>query len=174
MKQTGYLKVFFDWQERFQKLSDAELGRLLRAAISYKRDGLVPQLTGREELLFDGLKLEIDRDIEAYDAMCRSRQSAGRAGAAARWQPDGKHGKCHFADGKHGKEEDKEKDKDKDFSFGAQARRDNLQSLIGTKDDRARSSRQRRNSFLDGCPNRPVSFDDMQGIVVDLTPSMPP
>ena len=70
MKRTGYLKVFLDWQERFRKLSDAELGRLIRAALTYMREGVEPQLTGREELVFDGVRPKIDRDNEAYDATC--------------------------------------------------------------------------------------------------------
>ena len=124
MKRTGYLKVFLDWQERFRKLSDAELGRLIRAALTYMREGVVPQLTGREELVFDGVRPKIDRDKEAYDATCEARRRAGKAGAEARWKADGKNGKSHFEHGKNGQEEekDKEEEQDKDALLRAQAR----------------------------------------------------
>ena len=114
---TGYLKVFVDWRERYQKLSDAEFGRLVRAAIAYKADGVVPQLNGREDLVWDGIKIDIDMDNERYSAVCEAKSEAGRRGAEARWgnkreKPNGKDGKSHLPNGKDGQEEDKEKDKE--------------------------------------------------------------
>ena len=57
-----YLKLFVDSLEKHRKLNDAEFGRLIRAALSYKATGVEVDLSGREELLWDGIKLEIDRD----------------------------------------------------------------------------------------------------------------
>lgn len=116
---TGYLKVFVDWRERYQKLSDAEFGRLVRAAIAYKADGVVPQLNGREDLVWDGIKIDIDMDNERYSAVCEAKSEAGRRGAEARWsnkreKPNGKDGKSHLPNGKYGQEEDKDKEKDKE------------------------------------------------------------
>lgn len=112
----GYLKLFVDCLEKYRKLNDAEFGRLIRAALTYKRDGVEMELNGREELLWDGMKLDIDRDNEAYKETVASRSEAGKKGAAARWQNDGKNGKCHLPYGKNGqdKEEDKDKDKEED------------------------------------------------------------
>ena len=116
-----YLKLFVDSLERYQKLSDAEFGRLIRAGLIYKATGTVPELNGREELLFDGMKLDIDRDNEQYTATCAARSEAGRRGAEARWNgnchlPDSKNSKSHLPYGKNGqdKEEDKEEDKEKE------------------------------------------------------------
>ena len=100
-----YLKVWVDDLEQYRKLSDAEYGRLIRAALHYKRTGEEPQLTGREELMWDGKKLEIDRDKERQNSVSNSRAEAGRKGAAARWQSDSKNnknGKCHLPYGKNG------------------------------------------------------------------------
>ena len=58
----SYLKLFVDCLDRYQKLNDAEFGRLIRAALSYKATGVEVKLMGREELLWDGMKLDIDRD----------------------------------------------------------------------------------------------------------------
>ena len=74
--QEVYLKVFFDWMDRFRKLSDAEFGQLIRAAILYKRDGSVSDLDGRVELLFDVIKPDMDRDT------ARSREATARRRAA--------------------------------------------------------------------------------------------
>ena len=119
----SYLKVFVDWGERYQKLTDAEFGRLIRAAIAYKASGTEPELSGREELLWDGIKIDIDRDNERYNATCSARSEAGRRGAEARWNSnshdgDGKNSKSHLPYGKNSqdKEEEKEKDKDKDIN----------------------------------------------------------
>lgn len=114
-----YLKLFVDSLERYQKLSDAEFGRLIRAGLIYKATGTVPQLNGREELLFDGMKLDIDRDNEQYTATCAARSEAGRRGAEARWNGnchngDGKNGKSHLPYGKNGQDKEEDKDKDKD------------------------------------------------------------
>ena len=115
----SYLKVFVDWGERYQKLTDAEFGRLIRAAIAYKASGTEPELNGREELLWDGIKIDIDRDNERYNATCSARSEAGKRGAEARWNNnshdgDGKNSKSHLPYGKNSQDKEKEKDKDKD------------------------------------------------------------
>lgn len=111
-----YLKLFVDARERYQKLSDAEFGRLIRAALTYKAEGVEVKLQGREELMWDGIKLDIDRDNERQKSMNKSRAEAGKKGAETRWQKDGKNSKSHLPYGKNGydKEEDKEKDKEKE------------------------------------------------------------
>ena len=57
-----YLKVFVDSLEKYRKLNDAEFGRLMRAALTYKATGEVVELMGREEILLDGIMLEIDQE----------------------------------------------------------------------------------------------------------------
>ena len=115
----SYLKVFVDWGERYQKLTDAEFGRLIRAAIAYKASGTEPELNGREELLWDGIKIDIDRDNERYNATCFARSEAGKRGAEARWNNnshdgDGKNSKSHLSYGKNSQDKDKDKEKEKD------------------------------------------------------------
>lgn len=109
-----YLKLFVDVRERYQKLSDAEFGRLIRAALTYKSEGVEVKLQGREELMWDGMKLDIDRDNERQKSVNDSRAEAGRKGAESRWQKDGKNSKCHLPYSKNSYDKDKEGDKDKD------------------------------------------------------------
>ena len=110
-----YLKIFTDAEERYKKLSDAEFGRLIRAGLHYKETGEEIELTGRESLLWDVLKLDIDRDNQKYNSLSAARAEAGQKGAAARWQTNGKNGKSHLPYGKNGQDKDKEEDKDKDI-----------------------------------------------------------
>ena len=49
-KRLPYLKVFGDWLTRFQKLDDAQFGRLVRAAIGYVCAGEEPAIDGMEGL----------------------------------------------------------------------------------------------------------------------------
>ena len=113
-----YLKLFVDSIEKYRKLNDAEFGRLVRAALAYKATGAEANLMGREELLWDGMKLEIDRDNKKYADVASERSVAGKKGAASRWNGkmanDSKNGKSHLPYGKNGYDKDKDKDKDKD------------------------------------------------------------
>lgn len=108
-----YLKLFVDCLDKYRKLNDAEFGRLIRAALTYKRDGVEMELNGREELLWDGIKLDIDRDNKTYSDIVNLRSEAGKKGAAARWQTDSKNGKCLLPYGK-ARQKCQDKDKDKD------------------------------------------------------------
>lgn len=112
-----YLKLFVDCLEKYQKLNDTEFGRLVRAALRYKAMGAEPDDLGREALLWDGMRLDIDRDNENYSAIANARAEAGKKGAKTRWQTDSKNsknGKCHLPYGKNGQEEDKDKEKEED------------------------------------------------------------
>lgn len=109
-----YLKIFTDAEAKYRKLSDAEFGRLIRAGIHYKETGEEIPLTGRESLLWDGLKLDIDKDNEKYNSLCMARSEAGQKGAAARWQKGGKDGTSHLPYGKDGQDKDKEEDQEED------------------------------------------------------------
>ena len=136
MSNRSYLKLFVDCLEKYQKLNDTEFGRLVRAALRYKATGAEPDELGREALVWDGMRLDIDRDNESYTATCSARAEAGRKGAEARWQnhsknskngkshlPYSKNGKSHLPYSKNGqdKEEDKDKDKEEDKDIAASA-----------------------------------------------------
>lgn len=110
-----YLKIFTDAEKKYQKLSDAEFGRLIRAGLHYKGTGEEIELTGRESLLWDGLKLDIDRDTEKYGNLCAVRSAAGQKGAAARWQTKGKNSKSHLPYSKNNQDKDKEEDKEEEY-----------------------------------------------------------
>ena len=51
-----YVKAFFDWIEQVSALEDDEKGRLFVAILEYARSGEVPDMQGRESILFPVLK----------------------------------------------------------------------------------------------------------------------
>lgn len=65
-----YLKIFVDFSECMQALTDAEKGRLFVAMLNYAATGEIPDLTGAERVLWAVAKQSIDRQAEAYDNIC--------------------------------------------------------------------------------------------------------
>lgn len=63
-----YLKLFTDFIEDLEPLSDAECGRLFRAALEYARTGTPPTLSGNERFLWSNVRKQIDRSEQAYQA----------------------------------------------------------------------------------------------------------
>lgn len=73
-KMTGF--VFQDeYLERLVKLSDQELGRLVRALATYHATGETQDLAGRESVAFDFIKVDIDRIEEKYSAKCATNRN---------------------------------------------------------------------------------------------------
>lgn len=70
-KMTGF--IFQDeYLERLAKLSDQELGRLVRALAIYHATGEQQELAGRESIAYDFIKVDIDRIDAKYEAKCET------------------------------------------------------------------------------------------------------
>ena len=74
----SFLKVYFDFDEKTDELTENEKGRLLLALYRYARTGQKPVLTGNERFLFSSFKSEIDRDIATYNAKVANGSLGGR------------------------------------------------------------------------------------------------
>ena len=74
----SFLKIYFDFDEKTDELSDAEKGRLLLAMYRYALTGEKPTLTGNERFLFSTFKGEIDRDIAVYNTKITNGNMGGR------------------------------------------------------------------------------------------------
>ena len=124
---NSYLKLFVDCLEKYQKLNDTEFGRLIRAAISYKATGVEVELTGRENLLWDGMKLDIDRDNERYEQISKTNSENGKKGGRPKKADESENNRTVFSESEKSqdkdkeKEEDKDKEKDKERECGADA-----------------------------------------------------
>ena len=69
MAMTGF--IFQDkYLKRLEKLSDQEVGRLVRALSKYHATGEAQELKGRECGYYDFIKADIDEVEDAYAAKC--------------------------------------------------------------------------------------------------------
>ena len=70
MPMTGFI-CHDKYLDQMQKLSDEELGRVLRACMVYHRDGIIADnLEGFESMAFDFIKSDIDVAEAAYNKKC--------------------------------------------------------------------------------------------------------
>ena len=78
-----FVCAYFDWLDTLKRCTDEEIGRLLRAALTYARDGTKPSFAegSREDLYWWGIASQVDRDIGKYDRRAR----AGEKGNEVRW-----------------------------------------------------------------------------------------
>ena len=113
-----FVKVYYDWLDMMEPLSDEEKGRLITAVLQYASGQQVPDFVGAEKYTFYAMKSQIDRDQETYAAICAKRKEIGALGglakASKRCQTPAKASKCYQAlpnDTKTCQDKDKEKDK---------------------------------------------------------------
>lgn len=109
-----YVKAYYDWVEQTAALTDAERGRLFIAILEYARTGIVPEMEGRESILFPVFRTMLDRDDEISAERARNGVKGGK-----QTQANSSKIKQNQANGNDlkptkTKKEDKDKDKDED------------------------------------------------------------
>ena len=109
-----YLKIFTDFLEIAEGLSDNTLARLFRAMLAYALNDTEPAFKGNERALWLMVRQSIDREKEAYEAKIEADRKNGRKGAAIRWQKIAKDRDPYPTDGQDSQDKDKEKEKDED------------------------------------------------------------
>ena len=70
MAETNYFPWYDSYYERLAKLSDQEVGRLVRALMIYHRTKEPQELAGRESVAYDFIAVDIDMADEAYREKC--------------------------------------------------------------------------------------------------------
>ena len=83
-----YFVLYYDSEESFSMLRDAEAGRVLKALFRYNRDGELPEnLKAREALVFSQLRHQHDRERERYERKC----AVNKQNIQRRWdkEPEG-------------------------------------------------------------------------------------
>ena len=73
----GYIKMFYDWMDKADELTDEELGSLMRALVIYARDGKSVTPIGAAKILFPVFRIYVDGEAKAYEEMCEKRREAG-------------------------------------------------------------------------------------------------
>ena len=121
---VSYIKVYFDFEERTEGLTDTEKGRLLLAMLRYASSGEKPALNGNERFVWPMLKMEFDRQMAVYQTKVENGQRGGRPPRDAetennrnetennRTKPDGNRNETE--NNRNVQEEDKEEDKEKE------------------------------------------------------------
>lgn len=69
MQMSGFI-CHDDYLEKTARLSDTELGRVFRALMVYHRNHTEPELNERESMVFDFIKVDIDRTEKKYQEKC--------------------------------------------------------------------------------------------------------
>ena len=81
MAEKKSFLVYFDWEEPFSCLDDAELGELFRAMVKYAKSEEEPEFKNKTlYLVFTFIKNAIDRDKAAYEEKCKKNAENGRKG----------------------------------------------------------------------------------------------
>jgi DnaD/phage-associated family protein len=65
-----YWPCYHSYRKKCEKLTDQELGRLVRSLMIYSETGERQELAGRESIAFDFIADDIDRAKDKYDARC--------------------------------------------------------------------------------------------------------
>ena len=119
-KMTGF--VFQDaYLRRLEKLTDAELGQLVRALSVYHAKGEETELDGRASGAFDFIRADIDEIDERYNSKCennRRNRTNDNDRERSMTNDDDRERTPTIAD----KEKKKEKEKEKDIDDDATAR----------------------------------------------------
>ncbi len=85
MKKPKALNLYLDLYKRFEKFSDAQAGRLIKAMLRYGNTGEETDFSDdlALDVTFCGIIDQIDRDFEKYRDICQKRSEIGRRGAQA-------------------------------------------------------------------------------------------
>ena len=151
-----YLKVFTDFLEVAEGLSDGALARLFRAMLRYALDGTEPQMKSSERALWTVARQNIDRETAAYESKVEARREAGRkSGKVRREQSEQKGTNLNKTNQDKDKEKEKDNDKDKDNDF--------FSSGEGPKGPRLTAEKKETHPTLEEV----VSFSQEMGMPVD-------
>lgn len=125
--------AYHSYLDTMEALNDAECGRLFRALLEYSATGAAPELRGNERFVFPGMRSQIDRDIEKYNAKC------------ARNRENGEKGGGHSPPNAPERPRTPPKDKDKDISFPPNGVKENARAHHPTVEEVAAYCRERGN-----------------------------
>lgn len=114
MAGMNYVCLYISYLESLAPFSNEEIGRIVKAMLTYAATGEVPQFDGNERFIWPTLKAQIDRDEAAYQERCEKNRANGAKGG----RPPKKQTVILETEGfsekpKKAKEKEKEKEKEK-------------------------------------------------------------
>ena len=76
-----YICLYTSYLTSLAPYTDSQLGRLVRAMLTYRTAGEVPEFQGSERYIWPMLKDQLDRDLESYRQRCeKNRVNAAKGG----------------------------------------------------------------------------------------------
>ena len=88
MARRDFFPCFHSYLKQFEKLTDEEFGRLIRAVLKYSSTGERTELTGIAGFGFDFMAGDIDRAEAAYQEKCAENSRKGKLGGRPKKQTD--------------------------------------------------------------------------------------
>lgn len=160
-----YLKVFVDFEEDLDQLSDAECGRLFRAMLKYASSGTVPELYGNERFLWPGAKKNIDRQDDSYQSKVAAAEKARQQRNATATDIRAKQNKNSDIRNKTLiSTQDKDKDKDIKETLPNGSAKKSAQRFDPPTVEQVREYCEERGNYVD--PDRFVDFYSAKGWMV--------
>lgn len=113
MAGMNYVCLYISYLESLAPFSDDEIGRMVKAMLTYAETGEVPQFDGNERFIWPTLKAQIDRDEAAYQERCeKNRANGAKGGRPPKNQSVIPETEWFFEKTKKAKEKEKEKEKE--------------------------------------------------------------
>lgn len=112
-----YFCAYHSLIESLKPFTDAECGRILRAALEYSATGETEELRGNERFIWPTIKQQIDRDSSAYNALCDANRENGKKGGRPLKPgafPKNQKKRTVFPKTQKSQEEEKEEEEEKD------------------------------------------------------------
>lgn len=78
-EEKGF-RLLNSYQAHFEKMTDADAGKVIKAIFSYVNDGEVPELCGAAEIAFSFIENQLSRDLAEYESKCRRNRENGAKG----------------------------------------------------------------------------------------------
>lgn len=108
-KKTFVLET--DLDEKTKTLTDEELGKVFRKILKYVKEETLPKLTEKLELVFQFIKVDLDKNLEKYQERCKKNKEA----AERRWNRRNTNTyECMQPNTKHA---DNDSDNDNDYDY---------------------------------------------------------
>lgn len=113
----NYVKLHTDALYAYRRLSDTEFGRAVRAVLQYTEDGTEPNLPGKESIMFDVLREQVERDRKSYDKKASAQRENGSKGGRPRKneKPKETHGFLENPTKPNETQKTQEKEKEKEY-----------------------------------------------------------
>ena len=74
----AYIKLWLDYRCYFETLSDAEVGRLVRAMLDYEIDRAAPEFSGSERIIRPVITRNLYNDHELLEKQSQKSNKRGR------------------------------------------------------------------------------------------------